>query len=338
MGLQDKSAAYIDSRKASYTAASVLPLKVIQSKEIQAAATLKRYFPVHAQFIPTERCNLNCSWCSCANDTRRITASIEMVEKLVDVLSRWGCRAVTITGGGEPLMAPDIKQILTLFNGANIKIGLVSNGYLFPSRTDTEDISKLTWCRISCSDDRGLDTKGFGDAITYAVERGPNVDWAFSYVVTREFNLDRFCEYIEYANKYDFTHMRAVSDLFDLDGVIDMDIIKRDVRERGINDSKVIYQGRKEFSRGVKDCLISLLKPVIGADGKIYPCCGAQYALDEPTRNMPDELCMGTIDDLDEIFAKQLNFDGSICRRCYYGDYNKALSGLIVPLEHREFV
>ena len=51
------------------------------------------------------------------------------------------------------------------------------------------------------------------------------------------------------------------------------------LREMDVDDKIVIYQGRKKFSRGSAKCLISLIKPLIGSDGNVYPCCGVQYAL-----------------------------------------------------------
>jgi organic radical activating enzyme len=326
------------SRRDSYTAANAWPLKVIQLPETQAALRLGRLFPIHAQVLLTERCNLNCSWCSCANDSRRTTMPLGRLEQLVDTLQRWSCKAVTITGGGEPLMYPEIDTALDMFHRAGIEVGLVTNGYLLEKRLSRFDLDKVTWCRISCSDDRGLETHGLREAIELAVDKGPRVDWAFSYVLTKDFQPDRLADYIRYANRNSFTHVRVVSDLLDLENVVSMEQVKAEMEKRGINDSLVIYQGRKEYVRGMQQCLISLLKPVIGADGKIFPCCGAQYALEEPTLNMPDEMCMGTIDDLDDLLAHQKHFDGSICARCYYEDYNTLLNGAIHPLEHQVFV
>jgi len=238
-------------------------------------------------------------------------------------------------------MHPQFSEILQIWAEAGIEIGLVTNALLFPHRVKIACVLELlTWCRISISDDRPGLCKG-GDlvqAIDYATDLAPGVDWAFSYVVTREFDLDKFLFSILYATDREFTHMRAVSDLFDLDNVPEMDSIRSQVRRAGVDDGIVVYQGRKDYERGDRNCRISLIKPVIGADGRVFPCCGAQYALKTPTKNMPDELCMGTIDDLPRILSEQNHFNGSVCHRCYYGEYNRMLSALIVPLEHVNFI
>jgi len=263
------------------------------------------------------------------------------VQKLVNILKIWQCQAVTITGGGEPLMHPQICEIFEVWAAANIEMGLVTNAFLFPHCIKLESVlSLLTWCRISISDDRpGLRPGGdLVRAIDYAVNLAPFIDWAFSYVVTRQFDLEKFLFSIWYAVEHRFTHMRAVSDLLDLDAVPDMDSIRNEVRRAGVDDSIVIYQGRKEYERGDRHCRISLIKPVISADGRVFPCCGAQYAMEPPTLNMPDELCMGTIDDLPRIFSEQAYFNGSACHRCYYKEYNRLLDGLIQTPHHVNFV
>jgi len=266
---------------------------------------------------------------------------IEDIRRLAGLLGSLGCEAVTITGGGEPLMHPDFPGILRAFAENEIEIGLVSNALLFPHKIKEDGVlDLLTWCRISISDDRPTLCEGgeLTEAITYAVEMVPSVDWAFSYVVTAEFNPEKFMFSVDYANEHNFTHMRAVSDLFDLDNVPSMEEIHEACVYYGVDDDIVIYQGRKEYEHGAEDCLISLIKPVIDSSGRVFPCCGAQYALKEPTKNMPDELCMGTFDDLPKIIRKQKHFNGSVCHRCYYGDYNRTLFALQADIDHEKFI
>lgn len=329
-----------DTRRISYTAASALPLKVLQNPTVRAGLTLGKILPVHMQVIPTDRCNLNCAWCSCANDSRQITMSLEDMAEVVEVAKRWNTRAVTITGGGEPMMHPQISEIIHLWADAGIEIGLVSNGYLFPKKADPDALRRLKWCRISVSDDRvGLHEFGsLALAVGGAADAAPDVNWAFSYVVTKDFDADKLAFTVRLATERRFTHVRAVSNLLDLEHTPSMERVRQALRALDVDDRLVIYQGRKEYTKGAARCLISLLKPVIGADGRVFPCCGAQYALEEVTRNMSDELCMGDIGDLDAIFSEQRNFCGSVCHRCYYSMYNELLNGLTAPIEHGEFV
>jgi organic radical activating enzyme len=251
-----------------------------------------------------------------------------------------GCQSVTITGGGEPLCHPDIVKIIKDIKALGIKIGLVTNGTLVHTSTLDESFwSCITWCRISSGDHRIFDDS-YEEQLESAVSRGPNVDWAFSHVLTSKPNYETIRRVVQFANKHDnFTHIRLVSDLLNLKDVPAMDQIKSKLYEAKVDDTKIIYQGRKDATQGTKRCLISLLKPVIGTNGMLYPCCGTQYAQATPSKDFGGaEMTMGSAKDIDKIFNKQQCFDGSKCATCYYSEYNKSLEILVDKIKHKEFV
>jgi len=213
-----------------------------------------------------------------------------------------------------------------------MKVGLVTNGLLLSGLHDYY-IKKLTWCRVSFSDERG--TGGFEDIITRAVTASPGVDWAFSYVVTKNYDRDKLEFIIDLATRLNFTHVRVVSDLIDLDGCEPMDKVKESIR---VDDSLAIYQSRQDFTRGQNPCYISLLKPVLGADGNVYPCRGAQYAIDGEKLDLVSQMSMGSINEFPSLVSDQMFFDGTVCDRCYYSEYNNALEDMLCPMKHLEFV
>jgi organic radical activating enzyme len=243
-------------------AANSIPVKMFKSKDLMKELNNKWIVPIHVQLIPTNKCNLKCKFCSCSDRKKNLELSLNQIEEIADNLSMVHCAAVTITGGGEPLLHPKINEIIDLFYHRNIKIGLVTNGYL-ASRLSKESWYKITWCRISGSDDRAVPLK--------MLPIYDKIDWAFSYVVTKDFKLDNLLEYINFANNNGFTHVRVVSDI--LDDKLEMFHVKQLVTKSGVNLSKVIFQDRSEYTTGMKNCYISLLKPNIAADGYIYPCC-----------------------------------------------------------------
>jgi organic radical activating enzyme len=322
----------MDNKTISYTAANSIPVKIFRNLNLVEQLCMKKIPPVHVQLIPTNKCNLNCSFCSCRNRDKNDELTLGQIESLCSDLEEIGCKSVTVTGGGEPLMHKDLPLILGILSQHHIKIGLVTNGLLLDRLTE-KDFKKITWCRISCADDRE-----FGKAknvIEHAVKCGRKIDWAFSYVIGKNFNPANLNKYIAFANEYKFTHVRVVSDLCDLDHCDDMSQIKAKVIE---DDSRVIYQGRKLFDPGQKNCWISLLKPVIGADGYIYPCCGVQYAHKEEDLDNPQSMQMGRMEKIKELCHKQKPFDGTQCFRCYYKNYNDILGQMVTPMDHLEFV
>ena len=112
----------------------------------------------------------------------------------------------------------------------------------------------------------------------------------------------------------------------------------RSIIRKKVKDKLVIYQGRKDYVKGHKKCLISLLKPVVSPDGKLYPCCGVQYALINTSKDYEKSMCMGDAKDIDKLYKEQKCFDGRFCVRCYYSSYNHALNILVSELQHGEFI
>lgn len=324
----------MDNKRISYTAANSLPLKICKNQDLLREINFGRIIPWHAQIIPTNKCNLNCTFCSCKKRNSRQELSLIDIIGLAEGLRKLNCQAVTITGGGEPLMHPGLAQILKIFFHRNIHVGLVTNGLLL-GQLNEYDLNCITWCRISCCDERKLNSNA-EKIIIEAVQRGSAIDWAFSYVISKDFDPGNLRKYVNLANKLNFTHVRVVSDLIDLKQCVDMETVKKALGS--IDDSRVIYQGRKEFTPGQKECYISLLKPVIGADGFIYPCCGSQYSLKEDNLDMPESMRMAHIDNIIDLYREQRHFDGSVCYKCYYKNYNDLLSILLNPINHQRFV
>jgi len=313
----------------SYSVAGLFPAKLLQGETLRKG----RIVPRHVQIYLTNACNLDCSFCSCAD--RKLTERIppDEIEKILPMLASLGTEAITLSGGGEPSLHPAFNRVIDLAHAHGIRVGLVSHGGLLWKRLESKN---LTWARISRSD--VMDQSGdYFSNLSGVVRKFSNTDWAFSYVLMSEPIWDKMREAVRFAGEHGFKHVRIVSDLLDLPNVPSMDEVKFQLA--GVpGEEIVIYQGRKGYTVGREKCLISLLKPVIAADGRLFPCCGAQYALPESKRDTVDEMCMGRWEDMPRIWGDQANFNGSACVRCYYDGYNQALDYMTMPLAHKEFV
>jgi hypothetical protein len=316
--------------KSSYTAADQFPVKMLKNRDVMGdIRRLGRIPPHHVQFIPTNRCNLACTFCSCAAEDRSVEMTIADARRYILSLVQAGMKAVTITGGGEPLMHPDIVSILAEFHSYGIEIGLVTNGLLLHT-IDPEALRLLTWCRISHDDGRMFDPP-YRVRLAAVRERVP-IDWSFSYVVSKNPLISRIQRVINFADGLAFTHVRLVADLTDPDAV-PMDAVASDI----YNIGNVIIQRRNDPDTG-RGCYVAYLRPVIAADGSVYRCCGAQYALGNEVRGMPPELRMGHMDAFSDAMSLRTVNDGFQCACCYYGAYNRMLESLLQPIEHGNFV
>lgn len=329
----------MNSNRASFTAADAMPVKLLQnSKLIKSIVADKIIPPLHVQLIPTNKCNLKCSFCSCENEDRSIEMSTADLTNTFIVLSKLGTEGVTITGGGEPLLHGGLGFLINAAYDYSIKVGLVTNGLLL-SKLPSETINKVTWCRISQGDMREKWGKLILDRLSNTIKSAPDVGWAFSYVVSETTDVEKIKSFLKFADDHNFTHVRLVADLLCTDKIPMSDLEKE--LSGFINDLKVpvIFQDRKKPEKG-HDCRVCYLRPVITPDSKVYACCGAQYAMKTPTLNFPKELCLGEVSQLPEIIAKSSEpFEGAKhCEYCYYGNYNRTLDMLMASTEHREFI
>lgn len=319
--------------KESYTAASSVPLKVLLDQELVESMEKGKILPRHIQLNPENACTQNCSWCSCSNRDKNLEMPYDIVMEVMKKFKELGAKGVTITGGGEFLLHSRANEIIRGIHDLGIEIGLVTNADLI-EKLGRGDLERITWMRISLGDGKKIN-QNYWTNLTKAVER-EKTDWSFSYVAGNQIpDYKLIGNMVEFANWYDFTHVRIVNDIFNADKLNIMKDIKLFLRSEDINDDKVIYQDRGRWTRGTKKCLISLLKPVITADGKLAPCCGDQYKDNPPARDYIGDF--GTIKDIDKIWKEQKYYDGSKCEKCYYDNYNLLLSILLEGIKHKNF-
>src|SRR5258708_38218446 len=84
--------------------------------------------PLLAHLIPIRRCNLACTYCNEFDDFSKPVPTEEMLRR-VDQLGDLGTSVITISGG-EPLLHPQLDDIIHHMRKRRIVSGLITNGYL----------------------------------------------------------------------------------------------------------------------------------------------------------------------------------------------------------------
>ena len=84
--------------------------------------------PVMAHIVPIRRCNLSCAYCNEYDDYSK-PVPIETMKQRVDDLHRLGTTIVTISGG-EPILHPDLDELISYMRSKGIITGMITNGYL----------------------------------------------------------------------------------------------------------------------------------------------------------------------------------------------------------------
>ncbi len=92
---------------------------------------------VQAHLIPTRRCNLACTYCNEYDDFSKPVPLAEM-QRRIDELARLGTSFIVISGG-EPLLHPELDDIIRHIRRKCLIAALITNGYLLTA----ERIRKL---------------------------------------------------------------------------------------------------------------------------------------------------------------------------------------------------
>jgi MoaA/NifB/PqqE/SkfB family radical SAM enzyme len=104
--------------------------------------------PLLAHIIPMRRCNLACTYCNEFDDFSKPVPVDDMYRR-VDKLGALGTSVVTISGG-EPLLHPELDDIIRRIRANDMVAGLITNGYLLVAeRIERLNRAGLEWLQIS---------------------------------------------------------------------------------------------------------------------------------------------------------------------------------------------
>ena len=84
--------------------------------------------PVLAHIIPTRRCNLACEYCNEYDDFSKPVPVARMLAR-IDQLAALGTSIISFSGG-EPLLHPDLDQLIARIRHHGRIAGMITNGFL----------------------------------------------------------------------------------------------------------------------------------------------------------------------------------------------------------------
>jgi MoaA/NifB/PqqE/SkfB family radical SAM enzyme len=104
--------------------------------------------PLLVHIIPVRRCNLSCTYCNEFDDFSKPVDTAEMFRR-IDRLAELGTAVITISGG-EPLLHPELDQIIARMRQRGILAGMITNGYLLTAeRIERLNRAGLEYLQIS---------------------------------------------------------------------------------------------------------------------------------------------------------------------------------------------
>jgi len=120
----------------------------IRQSRMVARAIKSKHHPILAHIIPMRRCNLSCAYC---NEYDKVSDPVPTPEMLhrIELLAKLGTSIITVSGG-EPLLHPDLDEIIRAIRSHGAIATIITNGYLLtPERIQRLNRAGLEHLQIS---------------------------------------------------------------------------------------------------------------------------------------------------------------------------------------------
>jgi len=104
--------------------------------------------PLLVQIIPIRRCNIDCGYC---NEYDKVSPPVptDVLTRRIDKLRELGTSVVAFSGG-EPMLHPDLDDLIRHIRARGMMAGLITNGYfLVPKRIQQLNEAGLDFLQIS---------------------------------------------------------------------------------------------------------------------------------------------------------------------------------------------
>jgi len=307
-------------------------------------------YPTCAQVDVTNICNHHCVWCfyQSFKDRETVQMPTKKVLSLIDELHSLGVKSILFTGGGEPLMHPDICKILRYAKKLDFKIGMSTNGGMLGDVEIQNTILECnTYLRVSL--DAGTDkvhsklhgvplgsySKILSNIKSMNERRTTDITIGYAFLIGNEnyFDIDS-AVWNAVSNGFDYIQFRPI---------IGSEISNeaRAVADYKIKEMKGLYFDfnilgtvdrfveTKTNDKCFTKCRATPLITIIGADQKVYLCCqwrgNLKYVVGDISNKSFKEVW-------DSEHHRKLveSIDVKKCYPCKYKNYNIVIEEVFV--------
>ncbi len=330
----------------------------------------KRCIPLYIRIKPTNKCNHNCYYCHYknsylnldeydGNDTIPYKKMMEIIEDISDI----GVKAVTFSGGGEPLFYSYIEEAMERILNKGIDLSIITNGSLLKEKK-AEILAHAKWVRLSIesiNDEqycklRGIKRGSFEllceNIKKFSAIKDKTCELGINFVITKE-NYTQIREMTFLMKKLGANHVKFAPLICN-----NTEEYHKTIRETVIEELKKLEKELSEeefriidlytndfnhdqvFKRVYNKCPIKEFSCVIAANAKVYYCHDKAY------------LSSGRIFDLNEQSFKDgwfseetekifREFDAMKCckQHCVYDRRNELINSFLeMDMNHINFI
>ena len=275
---------------------------------VEAVRDKRMTAPVHIRIKPINHCNHNCWYCAYRADQLQLGEEMDLKDKIpedkmfeiVEDIIQMGVKAVTFSGGGEPLIYRSIPEIIERLAAGGVKVGALSNGTNLKGRMADAFAHHATWIRVSMdgwdnasyAKSRGVKEGEFDRIIsnlrTFA-ERNSNCTLGVSFIVSND-NSGHILEMCKMLKDVGANHVKLAA------AVVSNDVHENNQYHRKImnlvteqiddaaklNDETFTvlnhyHEAEERFEKTYETCPFLSFLTVIGADQTVYSCQDKAY-------------------------------------------------------------
>lgn len=318
----------------------------------------RRIVPIYIRIKPTNYCNHKCYYCSYADNELGLRDSVnrqdqipwEKMQEIITDMDDMGVKAVTFSGGGEPLVYPYIVDTMKKIMEVGIDLSIITNGQMLKEER-AEVLANAKWVRVSFDSAnaetyakvRKLPLSAFDEVCSniyqFSKIKQRDCELGINFVINHE-NADQIYDMAQMIKKLGVNHIkyaaRVTKDLFTYHEPFKQSAIEQlhrakveleDENFRIINKYEDDFNSALLFHRCYDKCYINRIFTVIAADSKVYFCHDKAYVK------------AGVVGDLKNQSFKDLWFSEETVKRyqefnpqkeckhhCVYDDRNELLN------------
>lgn len=110
----------------------------------------KKIYPIYAEISPSGVCNHRCQFCAFDYlGYNQGFANFKNLKKAIRDLKKGGVKSINLSGEGEPLLYPKIKELIKFIASLKIDVALTTNGTFLKKELLKEILPHLKWIRVS---------------------------------------------------------------------------------------------------------------------------------------------------------------------------------------------
>ena len=263
--------------------------------------------PIYARIKPTNRCQHFCKWCAYNHgtivsgmhetmDPREMIPRAKLLEVLWD-LHEMGTKAVTFSGGGEPLSYPHITEAMRLCHNYGIDLSCITNGALLENDR-AEVLRDAKWLRVSVDysnaeqmlASRGVDQfdRVLRNMAAFAAS-GASCELGVNFIVTKE-NFSGIADMCGTLRDHGVANVRISPVWFQnfreyhdpIASLVNLQIeaarARYDSASFRVYSSYDLDNPAHGKERTFPKCWFMQMVPVIGADQQIFACHNTAYS------------------------------------------------------------